>query len=192
MKIIEFAGMPKAGKSTQMEIIGSELQHQYDYNVRYIHEGARISPLDKSDTFAFNSWSFHNTLNKMLEAQLTKYDFILIDRGVYDHEAFTKALYLNRDITSEELENSVNYFRCFRDREDLVFLHLIEPEVSMKREYKYEKPLGRRLNKNFLQLLYKSYEEMVVEKEHIIINGNNSIEDNAKEIRNYLSKVLNL
>jgi len=64
---IELMGMPKSGKTTQMDILGSNLQHAQGYKVRCIHEGARISPLDKEDYFMFNSWSFHNTLNRIKE-----------------------------------------------------------------------------------------------------------------------------
>ncbi len=51
MKVIEFAGMPKAGKTTAINIAESYLKKQKK-NVRIIYEGARISPLSKEDRFS--------------------------------------------------------------------------------------------------------------------------------------------
>ena len=177
-------GMPKSGKTTQMDILGSDLQHVQGYGVRYIHEGARISPLDKKDYFMFNSWSFHNTLNRILEAQLTDYDFILVDRGVYDHEAFIEALYRIGRINQAQSLDSQRYFRQFRDMEDITFLHLIDAETSIRREYKYEKAKGRILNLEFLRILYEVYLDMKdeIKEKLILIDGSKPIEENQKEI----------
>ena len=65
MNVIEFMGMPRAGKTTALEIMESYLK-TCGARVRTVYEGARICPLDKSDRFNYHSWSFHNTINRIL------------------------------------------------------------------------------------------------------------------------------
>ena len=50
MNVIEFMGMPRAGKTTALEIMESYLK-TFGARVRTVYEGARICPLDKSDRF---------------------------------------------------------------------------------------------------------------------------------------------
>lgn len=181
---IEFMGMPKAGKTTQMEILESNLKEK-GYTVRCIYEGARVSPLDKKDYFLFNSWSFNNTTNKILEAKLYDTDYILIDRGVYDHTAFSKALRKSNRITSKEADDSISYFRHFYDIEDLVFLFAVPPEVSLRREFKHKNTgFGRVLNPDFLKTLFDAYldVENEIEKDHLVIDGTKKLKENSREM----------
>ncbi len=91
MEIIEFAGMPKSGKTTTIEIAESYLKRE-GKKVRIIYEGAMVPPLDKDDRFMYSSWRFHNTVNRILEARLDNYEFILIDRRIFDHIEFARAI----------------------------------------------------------------------------------------------------
>ena len=111
MKCIEFMGMPRAGKSTQLELVETVLKHEKKASVRNIYEGARICPIGKENRFQYNSWSFHNTTNRIMEARMDNFDYLLIDRGIYDHIAFTRALYLGGQINKKQY---VRHYRLHR------------------------------------------------------------------------------
>lgn len=188
MKIIEFMGMPKAGKTTQIEIVEKVLRDEKKLKVRAIHEGARICPLDKEDRFHYNAWSFHNTANRILEARLCKYDYLLIDRGVYDHIAFTQALFDSGHITRSQYVAQTSYFHEFGALEDAVMMFKVSPEESMKRENKHQERRGRVMNSRFLMMLNSAYLKTagLIQPSHIVIDNTQTIEESTKQIMEFL------
>ncbi len=183
MKVIEFAGMPKAGKTTAINIAESYLKKQKK-NVRIIYEGARISPLSKEDRFMYNAWSFHNTANRILEARLNKYDFILIDRGVLDHFAFSRAIeHLCPDYN---IDAALDYYSMFANLEDYVFLYMLRPEEAIRREKKHNPFLGSVFNIDFLKKLYSSYQSLYesvrIQKEMVLFDGSKPLDKNTKRL----------
>lgn len=183
MKVIEFMGMPKAGKTTAIEVAESYLKKN-NKKVRVIFEGARISPLDKEPRFLYNSWSFHNTMNRILEARLNDYDFLLIDRGIYDHVAFSEA----NDIFCDKNKTQIarEYYKLFGELEDKIFLYMLSPEEVIYRERKNNPFLGRVFNKEFLGRLYDSYSdlylEILSERDIILFDGRKNLEENSNEL----------
>ena len=161
MPTIEFAGMPRSGKSTQLNTLESILKHERKKKVRIINEGDKSSPIDKDNRFQLNAWSFNYLANILMEAKLTNlYDYLIINRGIYDHIAFTKVLYYANYITEEQCNAKLKYFSKFTSLEDMVILFMIDPELSMERENKNHPYKGRVMNIEFLKLLFKSYEEI--------------------------------
>ncbi len=182
LKCIEFMGMPKSGKSTQLEILKTRLEKEKGARVREIYEGARISPLNKADNrFLYNAWSFHNTLNRLLEARLDGYDYLLIDRGVYDHLAFTEALHESKQITDKQYIAQLEYFKQFTDLEDVVLMFLINPAEAMHRENKHHNFIGRVMNEDFLSKLKEAYTLYSFYADRII-DCSKSLEENSKDI----------
>ena len=189
MKTIEFMGMPKAGKSTQVELLETMLKHGRGSSVRKIQEGARICPLDKKEGFLYVTWSFHNTMNRLMEAQQTGFDYILIDRGVYDHIAFTTALYKSGRITEEQYTAQASYFKEFSFLEDLVLAHVISPEESLRREHKYHNFDGIVMNQDFLAELSDAYQETLplVYQDYLVVDGSKPLRKNAAEILDFVA-----
>lgn len=184
MKVIEFLGMPKAGKTTAIDVAESYLKRE-GKRVRTVYEGARISPLDKEDRFMYNSWSFHNTINRVLEARLDNYDFILVDRGVLDHLAFWKVIHPT--CSKYNYQNVYDYFANFLELEDLGLLFMVQPQEAIKRERKNNLFLGRVFDINFLQKLYCAYQDTLKgvkgwDKKLININGSNPLKINLKRV----------
>jgi len=188
MKTIEFLGMPKAGKTTAIEIAESYLK-QNGKIVRTVYEGARISPLDKEDRFMYNSWSFHNTVNRILEAKLNDYDVILVDRGIFDHIAFWRAIckYGER-VDSCGVEE---YFSNFLKLEDQAIVFTLSPEEAIKRERKNNPYLGRVFNKAFLKRLESAYEMISACNDLIKIDGSNSLEENSERMLDIIKNLNN-
>ena len=180
MRVIEFLGMPKSGKSTAIEIAESYLKKQ-GKRVRTVYEGARVSPLDKKDRFMYNAWSFHNTVNRILEAKLDHYDFILVDRGVHDHAVFADAI---KDMCDERMHLVQEYYRMFWRVEDEALLYMLTPDEATERERKNNPFLGRVFDRNFLVNLYACYEEWNERcgRTDRYFNGTNSLEENTEHL----------
>lgn len=188
---IEFAGMPKSGKSTNIESITSYFQHYLNYKIRKIEEGARISPLDKKNPFTYNSWSFHTTINELLRALLIEidYDLILIDRGVYDHICFTEALKRDKRITEREAKTSIEYFKNFLKYENAIILFLVEPEEALRRELKHNRVKGRVMNEEFLSILYDVYENYPrLNMDVYVVDGSLPFEKNNSDIIKWIRR----
>ncbi len=156
-KIIEFFGMPKAGKSTQIEILETYLKREKRRKVRVVHEGARICPIDKQERFLFHVWSLNNTINKVIEAKQQDFDYILVDRGIIDHIAFGDALFQAKLISKSQKNTLEKYAKEFLKFEDVAFSCVVPPEEAIRREQKYHKSLGRVINMDFLTVLFNSY-----------------------------------
>jgi len=188
IKTIEFAGMPKAGKSTQLELLETILKHQKGFDVRNIYEGARICPLNKKDRFQYNAWSFNNTINRIMEAKATGFNYMLIDRGIYDHIAFTKALRSYGQITAKQCEAQLKYFREFSFLFYFALVFIIEPEEAMRRERKHHEFAGTVMNKKFLVELHNAYIDTILEikQNYTLIDGSKSIKENKEEILNFI------
>ena len=180
MKVIEFLGMPKSGKSTAIEIAESFLKRQ-GRRVRTVYEGARVSPLDKRDRFMYNAWSFHNTVNRILEAKLDHYDFILVDRGVHDHMVFAEAI---REMCEQRMHLVQEYYRMFWGVEDEQFLFMLDPEEAIARERRHNPFLGRVFDRDFLVRLYACYDEWRKTYSTIdnVFDGGNSLEHNTDKL----------
>lgn len=178
MKVIEFLGMPKSGKSTAIEIAESYLKRQ-GKRIRTIYEGARVSPLDKKDRFMYNGWSFHNTVNRILEARLDHYDFILVDRGVNDHIIFSQAI---KSFCNQNIADIQKYYKMFQGIEDESFLYLLTAKESIEREKKHNPFLGRVFNNGFLNNLYQEYLNWGKKncRPKDIFNGGNSLKENSE------------
>jgi len=183
METIEFLGMPKAGKSTCLEIAESYLKKQ-GKRVRTIYEGARICPLDKGDRFMYNAWSFHNTVNRILEARIDNYDFALVDRGIYDHLTFANSI--KNFSLGYDFSKVLEYYKMFEGLEDELFLFMLNPKEAIKRERKNNPFLGRVFNLDFLNDLYDQYNNTYnrVKKLRNIeyFKGENKREQNAKRL----------
>ena len=184
MRVIEFAGMPRSGKTTALEIMESVLKKERK-RIRVLYEGARISPLDKSDRYNYNAWSFHNTVNRILEARLDGYDFILVDRGVLDHAAFLEAI--ANECQGKDIGLTQKYYLGFLGIQDSEILFDVDPQEAIRREGKNKPFLGRVFSYPFLQFLQESYISMggKVERngrEIMRIDGNLPFERNLKKI----------
>jgi thymidylate kinase len=191
MQVIEFLGMPRAGKTTALEVMESYMKKE-GAKVRTIYEGARICPLEKSDRYNYNSWSFHNTINRILESRLDGYDFILIDRGILDHMAFLNVIdgYIDKDKGS-----TFDYYKNFLKLQDKEIFFDANPDTAIKRECKHKpsEVVGSVFKIEFLKKLRDSYNEVInkgLTKELYIINGEDNFKKNLDKILYFSKKFL--
>jgi broad-specificity NMP kinase len=161
-KIIELAGMPRTGKTTFLQIIGDYINYETEYSARVMPETNRISPFQKKqDREKSQIWSTNLTINQILESHSTKdYDFVVVDRGIYDKIIFNEAMKRTK-ILRPEIANGMNeHLNNFTNLESYLVLFLAAPEESYNcAKIKPEANCTRNLE--FLKILRKCYDEAV-------------------------------
>ena len=105
---VEFAGTPKSGKSSCIEIV-RHFFHRVGFRVLAPTEGAsRRTPFYlKTNRPAFNTWSACYALTHILEGKYDiddKYQIALLDRGLFDALAWFELLRTDGMITGEEAD----------------------------------------------------------------------------------------
>ena len=81
--VIEFAGTPKAGKSTSVEAIRHFFSRQ-GFTVHILVERASVCPIPMKGHLFFNTWCAATMLAELLANVDTETDIIIVDRGLFD------------------------------------------------------------------------------------------------------------
>ena len=152
--IVEFAGMPKAGKSSAIRTIrhyfssGSkirvkEVPGKYDpYRLHTPAEGVslRTPALLKQNLLDFNSWAGAYALQELLQAGHDNYhDLVLLDRGPWDAGCwleYVKRHRVENGASSKEVEDIIQFFQCpqWMTRADLHVVMVVDPTTAADRE----------------------------------------------------------
>ena len=168
---VEFAGTPKSGKSTCIDI-ATHFFRRLDYNVLAPAEGAsRRTPYYlKDDWVAFNTWSASYALMHVLEGRYgsDKYHLAILDRGLFDALGWFQLLTMQAKIT-KKIRDQVQDFLLidtWRSNIDAVLLFTTDPETALVREVedKIIKDAGSAMNQRVLEQLNDAYEQ--VRQEH--------------------------
>jgi len=162
---VEFAGTPKSGKSSCIEIV-RHFFRRCEFKVLAPAEGAsRRTPYYlKDNLMAFNTWSASYALMHVLEGLhgSDQYELAILDRGLFDALAWFELL-ASRDLISAQDRDDVQRFlqiQHWRSNIDAVFLFTADPQTSMFRENQdklIEEP-GQAMNPDFLHDLNTAYE----------------------------------
>jgi predicted NUDIX family phosphoesterase/thymidylate kinase len=152
--IIEFAGTPKAGKTTAIENAGNFLRRN-DFRVRTITEKASICPVKPKDHMFFNVWTACQTLSDLLASLDPSLDIVLVDRGLFDSLCWMR-WHLNKGrLTQQEFRLITEFLRLNRwlSTIDLVFLLSVGPQEALRREHSrlLTKKPGTIMNETALQ-----------------------------------------
>lgn len=164
---VEFAGTPKSGKSTCIEIV-RHFFRRLDYKVLAPAEGAsRRTPYYlKDDLIAFNTWSASYALMHVLEGLhgSDQYDLAILDRGLFDALAWFELLASRGEISSEVRDQVQGFLQIeyWRSIIDAVLLFTTDAETAMERENndKLIKEPGQAMNEGFLEELNDAYGEV--------------------------------
>lgn len=140
--IVEFAGMPRSGKSECIATAAHFLRRT-DHPVLAPFEGASQAPeYLKHDLTLYNSWTASYAIRQIIEGSNlrapSKYDFVLLDRGLLDATAWFHHLEDEKDDPLDEADRkTLTDFICLEHWRRLVsqvFVFLCSPETSLKRE----------------------------------------------------------
>lgn len=153
--IIEFAGMPKAGKSGCIKTIrqffssGSKIRVKEapgaikrPYQIYTPAEGVslRTPALLKQNLLDFNSWAGAYGLQELLQARHDNYHhLVILDRGPWDAGCwleYVKTLELDHPAAPEDAEKIVNFFQLphWMTLADLHVVLVVDPAEAAERE----------------------------------------------------------
>lgn len=137
--VIEFCGSPRSGKTQSINSLSVFLRRN-QFRVHTIVEQAAVNPIPNKFDPSFNVWNGCNSLCKLLEAmtnRATEYDFILMDRGVFDTVCWFYFQMQRGAMPEAEYEAFTNFFlnEKWVSIVTLVYVFFAKPDVSLKREY---------------------------------------------------------
>lgn len=167
---VEFAGTPKSGKSTCIDIV-AHFFRRLGYKVLAPTEGAsRRTPYYlKDDLVAFNTWSASYALMHVLEGihGSDEYDLAILDRGLFDALAWFQLLSTEGRITTEVRDKVQSFLLIdtWRSKIDAVLMFTTDPDTALSREVsdKIITDEGRAMNPAFLAQLNGAYEQVQVD-----------------------------
>ncbi|MBA3311818.1 MAG: hypothetical protein H0T47_00800 [Planctomycetaceae bacterium] len=165
--VVEFAGSPKAGKTTTIDIV-THFFKRMGFKVWAPTEGAsKRTPYHlKRDLVAFNTWSLNYAISELLVAfnNVDKQDLIILDRGPFDSLAWMSLLKDEGKLTDSEFR-IIKDFALHPKWGELVSrvnLFVCDPKISLQRElsHKLTHVSGNAMNDDMLAKLCGCYERL--------------------------------
>lgn len=165
--VVEFAGNPKAGKTSTIEII-EHFFKRMGFKVWAPTEGAaKRTPYHlKRDLVAFNTWTLNYAISEILVAyyNVDHHDLVILDRGPFDSLAWMRLLKEKDELSREELEVFEQFALHPRWSKLFakVYLFRCDPKISLERETesKLTQQPGTAMNEMMLADLLKQYERL--------------------------------
>lgn len=138
--VIEFAGVPKAGKTTTLTHVQTFLK-RCGFRTDVVVERASICPIRDKKHVNFNIWTACTTLAQILEKTQNPPrpddpQILFLDRGLFDSICWMTMMERISRIRPEE-RNLIQAFLTIDDwrrRISAVFVMLASPQDAMKRE----------------------------------------------------------
>ena len=138
--VLEFAGVPKAGKTTTLSQIQTFLK-RCGFRVEVVVERASVCPIRDKKHANFNVWTACTTLSQILQKTQTPArpgdpDILILDRGLFDAVcwfAVMERLCRIRQAEREQIERFL-LMEDWRRRITGVIVMTAAPRISMERE----------------------------------------------------------
>ncbi|MBI3830912.1 MAG: NUDIX domain-containing protein [Planctomycetes bacterium] len=142
--IIEFAGVPKAGKTSTLTSVYTFFK-RCKFKVRLVVEQASICPINDKRHFTFNAWTASETLAKILENTQgpppndEQIDILFVDRGLFDAISLLTLMEKLSRITAKDRATIERFLTIdeWRKRITGVIVMTTNPKTAMKREQGY-------------------------------------------------------
>lgn len=161
---VEFAGLPKSGKTTAVNSLALFLRRN-DIPVKVVAERASVCPIRQKVHMFFNTWTGCMSLVSILEAlQVREHRVVVMDRGIFDTLIWMTLLRKLGKMTDAEHKVITEFFllHCWRGLIDLVIYMTTTVESALRREFKdllTEKP-GSIMNPSTLNLYLEAADEV--------------------------------
>jgi thymidylate kinase len=160
MKLIEFVGMPRSGKSTQAELLKKELETRGKSVLLLTdreHMARLAVPPQESLAFAL---SYYGQLLDSYYTYKDKADVMIIDRGWSDVAVWADVYRAMKVVTEEESDALVGCFGRFARLATAVVVIRLAPEVSLERHRAtlHEQVDEVAMNPDWLTALAAAYE----------------------------------
>ena len=138
--IFEFAGVPKAGKTSTLNALQAFLK-RCGFRVEIVIERASICPIRDKTHSNFNVWTACTTLAQILEKtqnppRIDDPDILILDRGLFDALCWLRLMERLERIRPEERQGIESFLTMadWRKRISAVFVMMVSPEDAMQRE----------------------------------------------------------
>lgn len=134
--VVEFAGTPKAGKSTSVHAVSHFLRRN-QFLVYVLEERASVCPIPMKGHLFFNTWCGCTMLAELLEHIETKADIIIKDRGLFDTLVWLQRQAQRGELTSDEVERIEGFMLMERWRRlvDFVVVSTVDANEALQREH---------------------------------------------------------
>lgn len=146
--VIEFAGVPKAGKTTTLNHVQAFLR-RCGFRVEVVIERASVCPIRDKKHFNFNVWTACTTLAQVLDkTQIPPRpddpDILILDRGIFDSIWWLALMEQLFRIRKEERTLIERFLLIddWRKRLTGVIVMTTEPKDALKREKGYLPVVG--------------------------------------------------
>ena len=192
IKVVELLGMPRGGKSTYMRNVLRELT-ELGILVKFIPD--KIWDAIGKDAIEENEWVLSEIRKLIIEAKKTELDLIVIERGAWACLSSIIAHSKNDGKTKskkqrERIERVCRLSFDLSKHEDFFVYIDISVEESLKRDREAGAVNeGKIINKKFLPILKKAYQEVYgkIPSHRIkIINGEDDIQKNQAKLKKIL------
>lgn len=138
--VIEFAGVPKAGKTTTLGNVTTFLR-RCGFRTEVVVERASVCPIRDKKHANFNIWTACTTLAQILEKtqdppQPDDPQILFLDRGIFDSICWMTMMERLSRIRRKERELVEKFLTIddWKKRISAVFVLLVSPKDAMKRE----------------------------------------------------------
>ncbi|GAA4802376.1 NUDIX domain-containing protein [Lysobacter hankyongensis] len=138
--VIEFAGLPKAGKSSTLTNVQMFLK-RCGFKTEVVVERASVCPIKDKKHAHFNAWTACTTLSQVLEKtqdppREDDAQILFLDRGLFDAICWFRVMERLRRVKPEDREQIEKFLRIDDWREKItgVILMTASPEDALRRE----------------------------------------------------------
>jgi len=138
--VIEFAGVPKAGKTTTLSHVQAFLK-RCGFRTDVVIERASVCPIRDKKHANFNVWTACTTLAQVLEKTQNPPrgddpQILFLDRGIFDSICWMTMMERISRIRQKERQIIQDFLMIddWRKRISAVFVMLVSPDDAMKRE----------------------------------------------------------
>lgn len=190
MKVIEFLGMPRSGKTTQLRGLETYLKKRGN-KVNVLWDRGRalklFTPPDQAMVYQLVFFSY--VIEEYYRAQKEIVDYFIIDRGFQDALVWADVLYFLGDFTKKEREANKECFSKLGNFIDKTFYFSLPIDVVMKRHdnTKHEAVDNVAMNIKWMEALEKAYQwNLKTFRNLTTIDGTLSITEAGKMIINSL------
>ena len=135
MKVIEFLGMPRAGKTQQIKMLSAFLRKKkikfYVITDREVERGIKV-PFEKA--FEYSLVFFNRIFDKMINAiHSKKYEIIILDRGFIDSGMWLSLENKENHLNQHDKDIANNYMRRLRRFIDFGILFMLDTKMALER-----------------------------------------------------------
>ena len=196
MKVIEFFGMPRAGKTEQINKLSLYLKEKgISHLIITDREVEKEIDVPLESAFEYNMLFFSKIFEKLLFAkQNKKHKIVILDRGFLDAEAWFSVEHEQKRLSDHEKRTAEKYLEPLRNNIDVGILLLVDPKVTRAR-HESKGETGKAddyVLGSYLEELYREYlrlkDKFRNDSRVLILDGNETSEELHSKIKDKLQK----